>query len=84
MRVLPSGHRAPAGERPNSVKIMKALRSLPSEEVGAGTYVVPTNLEPLGPAPERNAAALLTVPEVAALLHVPPSWVYDHVRHGYK
>jgi hypothetical protein len=44
------------------------------------THGAPTVHEPPGPAHERNAT-LLTVPEVAALLHVPTSWVYDHARH---
>jgi len=61
---------------------MRALRSLPSEEVDADRYVRPTDHEPLGLAYVRNPATLLTVPEVAALLHVPTSWIYDHVRQG--
>jgi hypothetical protein len=30
----------------------------------------------------EDFCGLLTVPDVAALLHVPTSWVYDHVRKG--
>jgi predicted DNA-binding transcriptional regulator AlpA len=30
------------------------------------------------------AERLLTVPEVAALLRVPVSWIYDHVRPGCR
>jgi excisionase family DNA binding protein len=29
---------------------------------------------------EQAERSLLTVEEVAELLHVPPSWVYDHTR----
>src|SRR5437867_3925189 len=61
---------------------MRALRSLPSGEVDADRYVRPTDHEPADFAPRRNPTALLTVTEVAALLHVPTSWVYDHVRQG--
>ncbi len=61
---------------------MRALKSVASEEVDADSYVRATDHEPLGFAPRRNPTALLTVPEVAAHLHVPTSWVYDHVRPG--
>jgi predicted DNA-binding transcriptional regulator AlpA len=52
------------------------------EEVDADRYVRSTDDEPPDLARRRNPAALLTVPEVAALLHVPTSWVYEHVRPG--
>jgi len=61
---------------------MRALRSFPSAGVDADIYVTPTDYAPLCPDHEQKPAALLTVPEVAALLHVPTSWVYDHVRQG--
>jgi len=60
---------------------MRTLRSLPSQDV-EDTCVAPPDNQPPGLAAGRNPAALLTVPEVAALLHVPTSWVYDHVRPG--
>jgi len=61
---------------------MRTLRSLPSQDVEDTCVAPPDDQPPCLAAPERNPAALLTVPEVAALLHVPTSWVYDHVRPG--
>src|SRR6266478_197605 len=61
---------------------MRAIRTVPSQRSAADACVRPIDAQSLSVVRERNPAALLTVPEVAALLHVPRSWIYDHVRPG--
>jgi excisionase family DNA binding protein len=61
---------------------MKAIRSFSSQQSGADTCVTPIDEQSISVVRERDPASLLTVPEVAALLHVPRSWIYDHVRPG--
>jgi len=40
------------------------------------------DVRPIVQGSDRDSPTLLTVKEVAGLLRVPASWIYDHVRPG--